>query len=83
MLNVIVYNACRYAGLETNNTYGEGEGPIWLDDIQCRGTETEISKCSFAGWGLHDCDHSEDVAVFCTGDPSGNVACRSKGILSL
>ena len=60
-----------YTGQEMNiDTYGTGTGQIWLDDIECDGTERQIGECSHRGWGVHDCTHSEDVAISCTGDPT-------------
>ncbi|XP_050395591.1 deleted in malignant brain tumors 1 protein [Patella vulgata] len=47
---------------------GSTRGPIWLDDVNCDGTETSIADCDFKGWGETNCDHSEDVAIVCT-DP--------------
>lgn len=42
-----------------------GEGPIWLDNIQCDGTESSLVYCTHAGWGVHSCDHTRDVAISC------------------
>ena len=47
------------------NRYGAGNGTIWLDDVQCNGTEMNLESCRHNGWGIHDCDRSEDVAVSC------------------
>ena len=54
-----------------NNRYGLGTGLILLDDVQCLGTETSIADCSHRGWGVHNCNHSEDVAVSCGRSPLG------------
>ncbi|XP_060082802.1 scavenger receptor cysteine-rich type 1 protein M130-like [Ylistrum balloti] len=45
--------------------YGEGSGTIWMDDVKCTGTETDIGSCPFNSWGHHNCQHSEDASVKC------------------
>ena len=51
--------------------YGEGRGQIWLDNVECVGTEKTIRNCSHRGWGrLHSCYHYEDAGVKCI---SGNM----------
>ena len=49
-----------------NAFYGQGSGQIWLDDVNCVGTEESIADCSHSDWGSHSCNHSEDASVKCT-----------------
>ena len=46
--------------------FGEGNGPIWLDDVSCTGSESELLECPHNGIGSHDCDHFEDASVRCS-----------------
>lgn len=43
-----------------------GSGPIWMDDVQCKGHETSLTQCSFNGYGIHNCDHRDDLGFYCT-----------------
>ena len=45
--------------------YGAGEGPIWLDEVKCDGTEMNVANCSANPWGETDCEHHEDVSILC------------------
>ncbi|KFW00008.1 Deleted in malignant brain tumors 1 protein, partial [Fulmarus glacialis] len=47
--------------------FGQGQGPIWLDDVRCTGTEAALSECRAKGWGVHGCEHGEDASVVCSG----------------
>ena len=45
--------------------YGQGTGPVWLDNVQCLGNESDIFAC--ARNGHHNCWHDEDASVECSG----------------
>ncbi|KFV74396.1 Deleted in malignant brain tumors 1 protein, partial [Dryobates pubescens] len=55
--------------------FGQGSGPIWLDNIQCRGDEAALSQCPARPWGVHNCDHGEDASVVCTDARMGASEC--------
>ena len=55
--------------------FGQGTGPIWLDEIGCDGTENNLMECSRLPWAKHNCRHSEDVAIACSASTSKPVRC--------
>ena len=53
--------------------FGQGTGPIWLDDLSCSGSELTLLQCSHRGLGSHNCSHNEDVSVRCYGSKTGSL----------
>ena len=47
--------------------FTNGVGQIWLDNVQCRGTETRLIDCPANALGSHNCGHIEDAGVRCQG----------------
>ena len=47
--------------------FGSGLGPIFLDNVVCRGTESSLLECRTNPISQHNCDHSEDAGVRCNG----------------
>uniref|UniRef100_A0A8C4YER2 SRCR domain-containing protein n=1 Tax=Gopherus evgoodei TaxID=1825980 RepID=A0A8C4YER2_9SAUR len=47
--------------------FGQGSNAIWLDDVHCIGTEVALSKCNIRPWGDHNCNHTQDASVVCSG----------------
>ena len=40
-----------------------GTGPIWLDDVQCVGSEQRLIDCLYTH--SHNCSHFKDTGVRC------------------
>ena len=64
--------ACRQLGLNpvgaiavTRAGFGQGMDPIWLDNVNCAGSEENIDSCPHNAWGSHNCAHFEDTGVIC------------------
>ena len=53
------------ASTPTQAHFGEGTGPIWVDNAACTGTEARLVDCPANPLGSHNCDHNEDVGTRC------------------
>lgn len=59
-------------GAYVTTLFGGGTGPVFLDEVQCVGTENELLSCLNAGIGHHKCGegleaHKFDVGIVCAG----------------
>ncbi|XP_056366165.1 scavenger receptor cysteine-rich domain-containing group B protein-like isoform X1 [Oenanthe melanoleuca] len=56
--------------------FGQGPDPIWLDGTHCTGEELTLAQCQLHTWGEHNCGHSEDAGVVCSGADPPQVRLR-------
>ena len=40
---------------------------IYIDNVQCNGSESHLEECPSSDVGDNDCSHSEDAGVNCQG----------------
>ena len=51
-----------------STTFGQGYGPIFLDNVVCAGNESNLAECQHPGIARSQyCTHSEDAGVICPG----------------
>ena len=60
---------CLYAGGRAyiNAHFGAGSGPIFLDDVQCTSSASQLLECPTRKILSHNCLHSDDAGVGCEG----------------
>lgn len=57
---------------------GGGQGPVWLDDVQCLGAEGDVGDCRHAPWLKNNCAHAQDAGLCCWGGhPTGKLDVNS------
>lgn len=62
--------------------FGEGTGPIWLNEVRCVGTEWHLHACRHLGFRKHVCTHEEDASAICSGGtPVGRWGLMSSPVI--
>ncbi|RDD35931.1 Scavenger receptor cysteine-rich domain superfamily protein, partial [Trichoplax sp. H2] len=65
--NVSSYYCCSY--------FGYGNGPIWLSNVNCTGSESSLSACSYTGWNNTGCQRYDEAGIECTVGACGSFPC--------
>ena len=45
--------------------FGEGIGRIWLNNVQCTGSERALMNCATNSSGVDSCTHAQDAGIRC------------------
>lgn len=53
--------------------YGDGSGPVWLQNVHCLGNESKIEECSHNGWSNRSNYHWGDFSIDCLPNTSKNI----------
>ena len=71
----VVCRALNYSGAVSAPklaAYEQGNGHVWLDNVDCIGNESSIDQCKSNDWGENNCIHAEDAGVFCQDNVSAS-----------
>ena len=47
-----------------SSKYGRGSN-FYMDEVNCSGSESHLLRCSYPGWGAHNCGAGEVSSVKC------------------
>ena len=50
---------------QTQASFDEGTGRIWLDNVQCTGSERTLMNCTASFNETNTCTHAQDAGVSC------------------
>ena len=51
---------------KATDIFGPGEGgPVFLSEVQCSGSETNLTHCASVGLGQHSCGLQNSAGVIC------------------
>ncbi len=72
-INHVAIHCCVGALRFIQAMFGQGDGPILLDNLECIGDEERLENCRSNGFGVNNCAHSEDAGVRCMASSIGNL----------
>ncbi|XP_071071642.1 scavenger receptor cysteine-rich domain-containing protein DMBT1-like [Dasypus novemcinctus] len=49
-----------------DSLFGDGSGPVFLDDVRCTGNEVSLRQSHDLGLSIHNCGHHEDAGAICS-----------------
>ncbi|WAR24046.1 DMBT1-like protein, partial [Mya arenaria] len=63
---------CKMLGLKgaefySNSRYGQGSGPVYIDEIMCYPSTASLNECRYRSYNV--CSHQRDVSIACYGPP--------------
>lgn len=67
----VICRSMGYPGAESTHSMapsGGEEGVVWLNNLSCRGNESNLVECPGIVWGAQSCFQSETAAVTCSGN---------------
>ncbi|XP_055493573.1 deleted in malignant brain tumors 1 protein-like [Leucoraja erinacea] len=78
-----VLNCGMARSVTTAVSNGEATGNIWLDGMNCNGTEPALDQCPAKRWQVNNCTHGEYAEVSCSGPVpvrlvNGNNMCSGR-----
>lgn len=79
---------CRALGFENATealggaAFGQGTGPVMLDEVQCTGTEPSLASCRSLGWLKSNCRHDKDAGAVCANETRSEHTLDLSGELS-
>ena len=69
---------CLIGAVPLTSGFTDGVGQIWLDNVNCVGSETRLIDCPRSNpIGTHNCVHAEDAGVRC------QAACKPPTVIRL
>ncbi|KAM4652469.1 scavenger receptor cysteine-rich type 1 protein M130-like [Discoglossus pictus] len=66
--------------------YGQGDGEVWVTDVNCTGVESHLQHCQHRSFGRQQCHHIGDASVVCSGpceNPTAKCTAITVGVICL